>query len=77
MVCGKSSLSDGALVAHLCVRDVSIPQSETMFDICIVDTDAQSYRNQTPLAVLSSAECDKKSTHRVVRIGGLLSPYCV
>ena len=43
MVCDKSSLSDGALVADLYVRGVWIPQSEALFDIHVVDTDTQSY----------------------------------
>ena len=63
VVCDKSTLSDGALVADLCARGVWIPQSEVLFDICVVDTDTQSYWNQTPLAVLSSAECDKKNKY--------------
>ena len=45
VVCDKSSSSDGALVADLCVRSVWIPQSEALFDIRVVDTDTQSYRN--------------------------------
>ena len=28
-----------------------------------MDTDAQSYQSQTPLAVLSSAECDKNKKY--------------
>ena len=60
MVCDQSTLSDGPLVADLCVRDVWIPQSEALIDIRVVITDAQTYRNRTPLAVLSSAEHDKK-----------------
>ena len=63
MVCDKSSSSDGALVADLYVRGLWIPQSETLFDIHVVDTDAQSYQSQTPLAVLSSAEGDKKKKY--------------
>ena len=31
-----------------------------MFDIRVVDTDSQSYRDRTPLAVLSSAKHEKK-----------------
>ena len=45
----------------ICVfQGVWIPQSEALLDICVVDTDAQSYRDCTPLAVLSSAEHDIK-----------------
>ena len=50
---------DGVLSADLCVRGVWIPQSMALFDICVIDTDAQYYWNQTPLAVLSSVEQDK------------------
>ena len=45
VVCDKLTLSDGALVADLCIRDVWIPQSEALFDIHVEDTDAQSYQN--------------------------------
>ena len=39
-----------------CVSKNVIPQTEVLFDIHVVDTDAQSYRNHTPMAVLSSVE---------------------
>ena len=57
------SSSDSALVVDLCVIGVWIPQSEVLFDIHVADTDAQSYWSQAPLAVLSSAECDKKKKY--------------
>ena len=37
-----------------------LPQAETLFDICIIDTDAQSYLGQSPTQVLSIAENEKK-----------------
>ena len=71
--------SNGALVADLCVRGVWIPQSEVLFDIRVVDTDAQSYRNQTPLAVLFSAECDKKRKYSQACLDrrATFTPLCV
>ena len=57
----QSASSDGGtLVADLCIRGVWVPQAEVLFDIRVVDTDARSYRNRTPLAVLCSAEHHKK-----------------
>ena len=32
-----------ALIAVLCVREVWLPQAETLFAIYVIDTDAQSY----------------------------------
>ena len=79
VVCDKSTSSDGALVADLCVRGVWIPQSEVLFDIRVVDTDAQSYRNRTPLAVLCSAECDKKRKYSQACLDqrATFTPLCV
>ena len=33
----------GTLVTDLCVQGVWIPQTEALFDICVVDSDTQSY----------------------------------
>ena len=35
-------------------------QAEALFDIRVVDTDSQPYCDRTPVAVLSTAEYDKK-----------------
>ena len=48
-----------ALVADLGVRGVWLPQAEALFDVRIVDTDAQSYRGRTPKYVLKGAEKEK------------------
>ena len=40
VVCDQSTSSDGVLVLDLCVKDIWIPQSKTLFDIHVVDTDA-------------------------------------
>ena len=37
-----------------------MPQSEALFDVRIIDTDARSYCNCSPLDVLSTAEAEKK-----------------
>ena len=52
-----------ALRADLGVRGVWFPQSEALFDIKVVDTDAQSYRGRTPKDVLGTAEKGKKSKY--------------
>ena len=52
--------SNEVLIADLCVRGVWLPQAEALFDICIIDSDAQSYLGQSPTQVLSVAENEKK-----------------
>jgi len=74
MVCGQVRrepvVSDAAvdptgetLVADLSVRGVWLPQVEALFDVRIVDTDAQSYLIHTPKSVLFSAEIEKKKKY--------------
>ena len=36
------------------------PQTEVLFDVRVVDTNARSYGNRTPLAILTTAEREKK-----------------
>ena len=48
------------LVADLCVHGVWLPQAEALFDIRIIDTDAQSYLSQPPASVILTAENEKK-----------------
>ena len=48
------------LIADLCARGVWESQTEALFDIRVVDTDAQSYRARRPCDVLGSAEVEKK-----------------
>ena len=52
--------SSEVLITDLCVRGVWLPQAEVLFDICIIDTDTQSYLGQSPTQVLSAAENEKK-----------------
>eukprot|EP00923_Selenidium_pygospionis_P003985 GHVN01006330.1.p1 GENE.GHVN01006330.1~~GHVN01006330.1.p1 ORF type:complete len:304 (+),score=26.87 GHVN01006330.1:657-1568(+) len=42
-------------VADLAVRGVFQPQAEALFDICVVDTDAQSHITKSPTEVLAAA----------------------
>ena len=51
------------LIADLCVRGVWLPQAEALFDIRVVDTDAQSYLHHTPGRVLLNAEVEKKNKY--------------
>ena len=52
--------SGETLVADLSVRGVWLPQAEALFDVRIVDTDAQSYLTHTPKSVLFGTEIEKK-----------------
>jgi len=60
VVCDGSAETSDTLIADLCVSGVWQPQTEALFDIRVIDTDAQSYSTRTPLAVLCSAEAEKK-----------------
>ena len=50
------------LIADLCVCGLWEPQTEALFDIRVVDTDAQSYRTHSSRDVLGSAEV--KNRHK-------------
>ena len=52
--------SGEVLIADLCVRGVWLPQAEALFDVRVIDTDAQSYLRQPPTSVLLTAEIEKK-----------------
>ena len=51
-----------ALIADLAVRGVWVPQAEALFDIRVVDTDAQSYSHSL-MEVLSLAEKEEKGKY--------------
>ena len=55
--------AEETLVADLSVRGVWLPQAEVLFDVHVVDTDAQSYLSHTPKSVLLRAEIEKKRKH--------------
>ena len=52
-----------ALIADLSVRGVWMLQAETLFDVRVVDTDAQSYHNCMPKEVLQAAEKNKRDKY--------------
>ena len=60
IVCDGSADS---LIADLCVRGVWEPHTEALFDIRVVDTDAQSCHACTPHDVLCVAKGEKKQTY--------------
>ena len=39
------------------------PQVEALFDICVNDTDALSYRRRSPVSVLDSGAIEKKRVY--------------
>ena len=63
VICKQSATSGGILVADLCVQRVWVPQADALFDIHVVDTDAQSYHEHTPMDVLGTAKRDKKQKY--------------
>ena len=58
-MCNGSAGAD-RLITDLCVCEVWEPQTEALFDIRVVDTDAWSYLAHSPHDVLCSAEGEKK-----------------
>ena len=66
-----------ALVADLGIRGVWLPQAEALFDVRIIDTDAQSYLDHTPRKVLQNAE-EKKTKYGAAceERHALFTPLC-
>ena len=61
---GRSLINDVGLRLDLGVRAVWSPQTEALFDICIIDTDAPSYKHHTSVAVLESAAKEKERIYQ-------------
>ena len=59
----RGSAGTPALIADMAVRGVWMPQAEALFDVRVIDTDAQSYCNHTPREVINAAENQKKSKY--------------
>ena len=68
-----------ALVADLGVRGVWQPQTEALFDIRVIDTDAQSHAERSVEAVLTSAEKEKKRKYNEAAMArhASFSPFVV
>ena len=64
--------------ADLAVRGVWERQTEVLFDIRVIDTDAQSYVNCTPMEVLGVAEKEKKAKYSKAceERRGTFTPFC-
>ena len=62
IACESSSTdpSSVTLTADLRIRGAWQPQVDVLFDVCVTDVDAPSYRSHSPQAVLCSAEVEKK-----------------
>ena len=75
----NSDNNSPALIADLAVRGVWSPQTEALFDIRVVDTDAQSYCGHAPLDVLTTAEREKKLKYRSAceERRAIFTPLCV
>ena len=61
-------LAEDSLVAHLSVQGVWSPQAEVLFDVCVVETEVQSYLTHTPKSVLFGAEIEKKQKYSAARL---------
>ena len=74
-----NSFNSPALVADLSVHGVWMPQSEALFDIRIIDTDARSYCNRSPSEVLLTAEVEKKKKYHLActERRAQFTPLCV
>ena len=77
-MCDGSASAD-TLIADLCVCGVWEPQTEALFDIRVVDTDAQSYRARRPCNILRSAEVEKKRKYLQACVNryATFTPLCV
>ena len=76
----EANLQDNipALRADLAVRGVWERQTEALFDIRVVDTDAQSYTNRSPMEVLGAAEKEKKAKYSTAceERRATFTPFC-
>ena len=59
-VVNDGSAGADTLIADLCIRGVWEAQTEALFDIRVIDTDARSYCTRSPKDVLGTAEGEKK-----------------
>ena len=66
------------LITDLCVRGVWEPQTEALFDIRVVNTDARSYLAHSPRDVLCTAEGEKhKYLQACQNRRATFTPLCV
>ena len=65
-VVNDGSAGSDTLIADLCVHGVWEAQTEALFDIRVIDTDARSYCTRGPKDVLGTAEGEKK--HKYLQV---------
>ena len=66
-----------ALIGDLAIRGVWMPQVEALFNVRIIDTDAQSYSKHSPREVIKSAEKDKKDKYvEACEARSVFTPLC-
>ena len=56
-----------ALIADMAICGMWMPQAETLLDVHVIDTDAQSYCNRMPREVLKTAKKEKKAKYITAR----------
>ena len=68
-----------ALIGDISIRGVWQPQSTTILDVRVVDSDAPSYVRKVPLQILKTAEREKKSKYQEAcnSIHSSFTPLCM
>ena len=68
-----------ALIGDISIRGVWQPQSTTILDVRVVDSDAPSYVRKPPLQILKTAEREKKSKYQEAcnSIHSSFTPLCM
>ena len=59
----RTRVPDTDLRGDLCIRNLWAKSTDVIIDICVIDTDAKSYRDRDPLKVLESHERKKKKKY--------------
>ena len=72
------SFSATILIADFSARGVGQPQATALFDVQVVDTDAPSYINRSPVNVLRAAEREMlKYGHACEDLLASFTPLCI
>ena len=61
---GDPASDDPGMYLDLGIRGVWQPQVEALFDICVIDTDAPSYQQRSPVSILEIGAVEKKRVYR-------------
>jgi len=71
-----TSVDSNALIADLGAKGVWKSQAKVLFDIFVIDIDTRSYLSHSPVAVLASAEAEKKQKY-CDACTGIVPPLCL